>query len=117
MSQYYSDPKPFHADFWYRCSDDPDQSIRHGCQMSASMADRSELEEAIASLESQHYVVQRVDLQLLCPACQGYGRIGKAPKGTRKAKIASLPTWRLTWSECQDCQGKGYTTTERIRGE
>lgn len=58
--------------------------------------------------------MQKVVMRLSCTVCAGSGRISKAPKGTRKAKIKGLPGWRLSWSNCTVCQGDGYVDSTEI---
>lgn len=103
------------AEYWYRYADDPDQSQRDICQMSGPARDgeRSVLAE-IAALEAQDYIVQQAILLTTCEACQGAGRIGVAPKGTRAAKRAGVPAWRKTWRTCEACAGVGSTNSATV---
>ncbi len=107
-------PRPYAADFWYRPADDADQSVRTIPQMGAGAQSEAEVLGIIAGLRAQHYHVQKVTMQTTSMDCAGAGRLGKAPKGTRKAKVASLPYWRLTWTTCPTCAGVGYTESHDV---
>jgi DnaJ-class molecular chaperone len=99
----------FSVDYWYRHSSDTDQSLRATPQMCGSAKSEADALKIIAGLQEQDYTVQRAVIHATCNVCEGNGRIGKAPKGTRKAKAAKLPAWMKTWTECADCNGNGYT--------
>ncbi len=89
------------ADYWYRCEDDPDQSVRESPQMTASAAD---VPRTVRDLRAQGYHVQKAEVYVLCNRCQGHGKIGLRPKGTRKTAV--LPAWRLVWKTCPSCEGQ-----------
>lgn len=82
--------------------------------MMASALTAQEISATIAELRAQDYLVQRVIARTTCQACRGAGRIGHAPKGTRKATIARLPGWRLRWVDCAICHGDGYTASTDV---
>lgn len=104
----------YSVDYWYRAADDADCSVRTLPQMGAGANGLDNVRAEIAKLTAQGYTVQRALMQDTCTACEGAGRIGHAPKGTRKAKIASLPSWRLRYVTCAACKGEGYTSTEEV---
>jgi hypothetical protein len=105
---------PYSVDYWYRHESDDDRSVRTHCQMSASANSECDVRAEIAALQGSGYTVQKAVMRLTCVACGGAGRIGKAPKGTRKTKAASLPAWRLKWSNCVVCRGDGYVDSTTI---
>jgi len=97
------------VEFWYRHASDTDQTVRTHCQMT-SFADTLEaVHLTIDGLRRQDYTVQRVRLLMMCATCKGNGRIGHAPKGMRKARVKTLPWWRVRWEECAACKGQGAT--------
>lgn len=98
----------YDVDYWYRHESDADRTIRSICQMSAAARDEAQVRTEIAGLQAQGYEVQKVVMRLVCPTCDGRGRIGRIPKGMRKAKIATLPNWRLVWTSCGRCMGDGW---------
>lgn len=98
----------YSVDYWYRHESDDDRTIRTHCQMTGSATSEQAAYREVAELTIAGYTVQRVVMRTDCPACHGAGRIGRPPKGTRKAKISKLPAWMLKWSTCRTCRGDGW---------
>lgn len=103
---------PFDLDLWYRHVSDPDQSLRDQCQCLVSVRTLAEIPRELAELRAQGYTIQKVVLRVHCARCNGVGRFAVYPKGTRKDRRGSVPEWRLQWTECPTCQGKGDTHVE-----
>lgn len=102
------------VDYWYRSADDTDRSVRTLPQMGAGANGLDDVRAEVAKLQAQGYTVQRAVMQDTCTMCDGAGRIGHAPKGTRKAKIAGLPNWRLRWVTCAACKGEGFISAMEV---
>ena len=108
---------PYTADLWYRAADDPDRSIRPGCQMIMPCTDEQDLDRELASLRAQGYTVQRAIMRTTCPTCAGHGQITIRPKGMRRTTAAKLPSWRLLHRTCPTCQGDGWIDSADFGGE
>ena len=102
------------ADFWYRHETDTDRSVRAIPQMTMGVDAETEAIAEADRMTRSGYTIQRIDLAATCPHCQGAGRLGKAPKGTRKAKIGNLPAWMLKWTDCPVCKGDGHVSRETV---
>ena len=95
------------ANYWYRASDDPDQTQRASWQMSAPVKDEQHAREIADGLRAQGYNVQRVTVETTCKPCEGYGRIGQRPRNWRKKEAP--PAWMMRYTKCEACNGNGYT--------
>lgn len=101
------------VEWWYRLPGEPDQ-LRAIPQMQSAAESEQAVEEYARRLETSGYIVQRVQIAEACPVCGSAGRIAFPPKGTRKAKIASLPAWRMVYRQCSACQGRGETNAREL---
>lgn len=90
-------PLGYRVDWWYRHASDEDQSIRQLWQMSSGAKSADDITAECAGLRSQGYTVQRIRVELVCPACRGNARILVRVFKRKPAKYA----------ECKVCGGNG----------